>query len=133
MKKHFLMLAVVAMAILTSCNNTLPNPEMVKVNPSPMAVVADKVNVDITGTFPEKKFAKKGVLVVTPDDREWTEYPLTELRNGHSEDFQYSGIRRHIWNDKHTLKMLQYFQNGIIIFNGGQQVNTRINYFSPKN
>ena len=66
MKKHFLMLSVIALAVLTSCNNTVPNPEQVKVNPSPMAVVADKVNVDITGTFPEKKFAKKGVLTVTP-------------------------------------------------------------------
>ena len=66
MKKHFLLLAVIAAAILTSCNKTVPNPEQVKINPSPMAVVADKVNVDITGTFPEKKFAKKGVLTVTP-------------------------------------------------------------------
>ena len=66
MKKHLLMLTVIALAVLTSCNNTLPKPEQVKVNPSPMAVVGDKVNVDITGTFPEKKFAKKGVLVVTP-------------------------------------------------------------------
>lgn len=56
------------------------------------------------------------VLVVTPDDREWTEYPMTELRIGHAEDFQYAGIRRHIWNDKHTLQVLQYFSNGMIIF-----------------
>lgn len=62
------------------------------------------------------KLSGQRVLVITPDDREWTEYPLTELRSGHSEDFQFAGIRRHIWNDKHTLKMLQYFQNGLIIF-----------------
>lgn len=62
------------------------------------------------------KASGQRVLVITPDDREWTEYPLTELRSGHSEDFQFAGIRRHIWNDKHTLKMLQYFQNGLIIF-----------------
>jgi len=81
MKKHFLMLAVIAAAVLTSCNKTLPNPEQVKVNPSPMAVVGDKVNVDITGTFPEKKFAKKGVLVVTPvlksGDKELVGEPIT--------------------------------------------------------
>ena len=65
MKKQFLLVAVIAMAILTSCKS-VPSPEQVKVNPSPMAVVGDKVNVDITGTFPEKKFAKKGVLTVTP-------------------------------------------------------------------
>lgn len=62
------------------------------------------------------KASGQRVLVITPDDREWTEYPLTELRSGHSEDFQFAGIRRHIWNDKHTLRMLQYFQNGLIIF-----------------
>jgi len=62
------------------------------------------------------KASGQRVLVITPDDREWTEYPLTELRSGHSEDFQFASIRRHIWNDKHTLKMLQYFQNGLIIF-----------------
>ena len=81
MKKHFLMLTVIALAVLTSCNNTLPNPEQVKINPSPMAVVGDKVNVDITGTFPEKKFAKKGVLVVTPvlkyGDKEILSEPVT--------------------------------------------------------
>ena len=65
MKKQILMVAVIAAAILTSCKS-VPNPEQVKVNPSPLAVVGDKVDADITGTFPEKKFAKKGVLVVTP-------------------------------------------------------------------
>lgn len=69
-----------------------------------------------TATKNIAKASGQRVLVITPDDREWTEYPITELRNGHSEDFQFAGIRRHIWNDKHTLKMLQYFQNGIIIF-----------------
>lgn len=68
-----------------------------------------------TATKNIAKASGQRVLVITPDDREWTEYPLTELRSGHSEDFQYTGIRRHIWNEKHTLKMLQYFQNGIII------------------
>ena len=80
MKKQFLMVAVIAMAILTSCKS-VPNPEQVKVTPSPMAVVGDKVNVDITGTFPEKKFAKKGVLVVTPvlksGDQELLGEPVT--------------------------------------------------------
>ena len=66
MKKHFLLVAVIAMAILTSCNKNLPEPEQVKVNPTPMAVVGDKVNVKIEGTFPEKKFPKKGLLTVTP-------------------------------------------------------------------
>jgi len=51
---------------LASCNKSLPNPEQITVNPSPLEKVGGKVNAEITGTFPEKKFAKKGVLVVTP-------------------------------------------------------------------
>ena len=103
MKKHFLVLAVIAMAVLTSCNNTLPNPEQVKINPSPMAVVGDKVNVDITGTFPEKKFAKKGVLTVTPvlkyGDQEIKSEPVTYVgekakENGTQVNFKEGGTYR---------------------------------------
>ena len=103
MKKHFLMLAVIAAAVLTSCNKNLPNPEQVKVNPSPMAVVGDKVNVDITGTFPEKKFAKKGVLVVTPvlksGDQEFVGEPITYVgekakENGTQVNFKEGGSYR---------------------------------------
>lgn len=57
----------------------------------------------------------KRCLVVTPDDREWLEYPETPLRSGVPADFQYQGIRRHIWRPKHTLQMLKYFRNGIIV------------------
>lgn len=65
MKKNLFLVSVIAMAMLTSCG-TVPQPEQIAVNPSPLAVVGDKVNADITGTFPVKKFAKKGVLTVTP-------------------------------------------------------------------
>ena len=54
------------MALLASCNKTLPNPEQLSVNPNPLVKVGNKVDAEIVGTFPEKKFAKKGVLVVTP-------------------------------------------------------------------
>ena len=54
------------MVVLASCNKTLPNPEQISVNPNPLELKGGKVNAEITGTFPEKKFAKKGVLVVTP-------------------------------------------------------------------
>ncbi len=60
MKKNLFLVSV-----LTSCG-TVPQPEQITVNPSPLAVVGDKVNADITGTFPVKKFAKKGILTVTP-------------------------------------------------------------------
>ena len=65
MKKNLFLVSVIVMAMLTSCG-TVPQPEQITVNPSPLAVVGDKVNADITGTFPVKKFAKKGILTVTP-------------------------------------------------------------------
>ena len=65
MKKNLFLVSVIAMAMLTSCG-TVPQPEQITVNPSPLAVVGNKVNADITGTFPVKKFAKKGILTVTP-------------------------------------------------------------------
>ena len=66
MKKGLFLSLIAAVAMLASCSKTLPQPEEVNVNPSPLAVVGNKVNADITGTFPVKKFAKKGVLTVTP-------------------------------------------------------------------
>ena len=66
MKKGLLFSLIAAMVVLASCNKTLPNPEQISVNPNPLELKGGKVNAQITGTFPEKKFAKKGVLVVTP-------------------------------------------------------------------
>jgi len=121
MKKQFLMLAVIAMAVLTSCNKNLPNPEQVKVNPSPMAVVGDQVKVDITGTFPEKKFAKKGVLVVTPvlkyGDKELvSSEPVTYVgekakENGTQVNFKEGG---------------QYHQTATFNYNGAMDKNTKL-------
>ena len=66
MKKGLFFSLIAAVALLASCNKTLPEPNQITVNPNPLVKVGDKVDADITGTFPEKKFAKKGVLVVTP-------------------------------------------------------------------
>jgi len=66
MKKGLFLSLIAAVVVLASCNNTLPNPEQITVNPSPLELKGGKVNAEITGTFPAKKFAKKGVLVVTP-------------------------------------------------------------------
>lgn len=52
-------------AILTSCGAPV-QPEKVEVNPSPLTVVGNQVDADITATFPVKKFGKKAVLTVTP-------------------------------------------------------------------
>ena len=66
MKKSLKVFAsVMALAILASCG-TAVQPEQVTVNPSPLAVVGNLVEADITGTFPVKKFGTKAVLTVTP-------------------------------------------------------------------
>ncbi len=111
---------MIALAVLTSCNKTVPNPEQVKINPSPMAVVGDKVNVDITGTFPEKKFAKKGVLVVTPvlksGDQELKGEPTTYVgekakENGTVVNFKEGGT---------------YRQHATFDYNGAMDKNTKL-------
>ena len=66
MKKSLFLSLVAAVAILASCSKTLPNPEQITVNPNPLEKVGMKVDAEITGTFPVKKFAKAGTLVVTP-------------------------------------------------------------------
>ena len=66
MKKGLFLSLIAAVALLASCNKTLPEPDQISVNPNPLEKVGNKVDADITGTFPAKKFAKKGVLVVTP-------------------------------------------------------------------
>lgn len=81
MKKGLFFSLIACVAILASCNKSLPKPDEITVNPSPLAKVGNKVNADITGTFPEKKFAKRGVLTVTPvlkfGDQEVVGEPVT--------------------------------------------------------
>ena len=66
MKKGLFLSLIAAVAVLASCSKSLPKPDDLTVNPSPLEVRGGKVSADITGTFPQKKFAKKGVLTVTP-------------------------------------------------------------------
>lgn len=66
MKKFQLFASIIAVAMLTACGNDLPQPEEITVNPSPLKVVGNKVSAEISGTFPVKKFEKKGILTVTP-------------------------------------------------------------------
>ena len=66
MRKNLFLSLIAAVAVLASCNKTLPKPEQITVNPNPLEKVGNKVNAEITGTFPAKKFAKRGVLVITP-------------------------------------------------------------------
>ncbi len=66
MKKGLFFSLIAALSFLASCNKSLPEPDQITVNPNPLVKVGNKVDAQITGTFPAKKFAKKGVLVVTP-------------------------------------------------------------------
>lgn len=66
MKKGLFLSLIAAVVMLASCNKSLPKPDEITVNPSPLEKVGNKVNAEITGTFPVKKFSKKGVLTVTP-------------------------------------------------------------------
>ena len=100
MKKGLFLSLIAAVAMLASCNKTLPNPEQITVNPSPLEVKGGKVNADITGTFPEKKFVKKGVLVVTPvlkyGDQEALGEPVTYVgekaaENGKTVNYKNGG------------------------------------------
>ena len=65
MKKSFFLLTIMALVLMTSCKTT-PTPEQLNCNPNPLTVVGNTVTAEITGTFPEKKFIRKGVLEVTP-------------------------------------------------------------------
>lgn len=65
MKKSLFFSLIIAAAMFTSCGAPVA-PEQINVNPSLLTVVGNKVNAEITGTFPAKKFAKKGILKVTP-------------------------------------------------------------------
>ena len=66
MKKGLFLGLIAAVVMLASCNKTLQKPDEITVNPSPLVLKSGKVDAAITGTFPQKKFAKKGVLTVTP-------------------------------------------------------------------
>lgn len=66
MKKGLFLGLIAAVVMLASCNKTLQKPDEITVNPSPLILKGGKVDAAITGTFPQKKFAKKGVLTVTP-------------------------------------------------------------------
>ena len=100
MKKGLFLSLIAAVALLASCNKSVPNPDQISVNPSPLEKVGNKVDAEITGTFPEKKFAKKGVLVVTPvlkfEGQEVVGEPVTYVgekakENGKTVNYKYGG------------------------------------------
>ena len=54
------------------------------------------------------------ILIVTPDDAEWTQFPENLLQT--PDDFVFDGIQRHIFDEQHTLNILAHYKNGIIVF-----------------
>ena len=100
MKKGLFLSLIAAVVMLASCNKSLPKPDEITVNPSPLEKVGNKVNADITGTFPQKKFARKGVLTVTPvlkyDGQESVGEPVTYVgekakENGKTVNYKNGG------------------------------------------
>ena len=75
-------------------------------------------------TFLHQTLAQAGqkTLVITPYMNEWTErdangvemYP--ELQDLRPSNLYYTGIRRHVFRPKYTLKHLAAFRRGIIVF-----------------
>lgn len=53
-------------------------------------------------------------LVITPDDAEWTDCPLTELEK--PSDFVFRGIHRHIYNPDRTLDAIAKLRKGALVF-----------------
>ena len=53
MKKSLLFSLIAAAVVLASCSKTLPNPEQINVNPSPLEKVGMEVDGEVTETFPQ--------------------------------------------------------------------------------
>lgn len=66
MKKITFLLSLMAIVMMTSCSKIVDKPQEIKVDPEDVSVVGNEIKADITGTFPPKKFARKGELKVTP-------------------------------------------------------------------
>ena len=99
MKKGLFLCLIAATVMLASCG-TVSSPNEIVVNPNPLEMKGGKIHADITGTFPTKTFAKKGVLVVTPvlkfEGREVLGEPVTYVgekakENGKTVNYKKGG------------------------------------------
>jgi GTPase SAR1 family protein len=60
------------------------------------------------------------ILIVTPDDTEWQDYPENNLDT--PDDYVFNGIQRHVWQEQYadikhySLQRIALFNNGIIVF-----------------
>lgn len=53
-------------------------------------------------------------LIITPHDGEWCDFPINPLKT--KEDFMFEGIQRHIFDPNYTLKAIQYYKCGSLVF-----------------
>lgn len=66
--------------------------------------------------------AAQKTIIITPHDMEWREtdpngqplYPDNQLLM--REDFEYTGIQKHIFDPERTLKAIRNFRRGLIVF-----------------
>lgn len=67
MKRVFILSTIITvMLAFVACGGSVKQPEGIMVNPSPLKVVGNKVDCEITGSFPVKSFPKVAILTVTP-------------------------------------------------------------------
>lgn len=67
MKRVFILSTIITvMLAFVACGGSVKQPEGITVNPSPLKVVGNKVDCEITGSFPVKSFPKVAILTVTP-------------------------------------------------------------------
>ncbi len=88
-KNKTFLLAMAAMALMTSCSGKLGTltSDYFKVNPNPLETDAGYVEAVINGMFPEKYMQKKAVVTVTPELRFQRNGQETALK-GESATFQ---------------------------------------------
>ena len=66
--------------------------------------------------------AQQKTLIITPYENEWNEldpngnelYPINELRT--ADDYNFTGIQRHVFDPDRTLKRIALFTRGLIVF-----------------
>ena len=63
----------------------------------------------------EMKKISPRILIVTPDDSEWLQYPHADMMK--PSDFNFTGIRRHIFDESYTMNMLpEYCYDTLVMF-----------------
>lgn len=82
---------------------------------SKMVVIVGATGTGKTTTVKQVlRHSQRRALIVSLDANEWTGLPITKLQK--KEDYAFNEIRVHLFDPKSSLQRLQYFRNGIIVF-----------------